>query len=273
MFGTEFALSRARNIGRGEGKTAVGVLAKEAKMNAGKWLDGLGSVGLVFGTILLSMAIILSFVVPVSATDDKREAEELVEKARMTFDNMTTDPNLEALVDLMKKAKGVFICPALLKGAFVIGISGGSGVFLARDEKTRDWNGPAFYTVGGVSFGLQIGGQASEVVLVAMTERGVLALLSTSARLGADVGIAVGPIGVGASAATQNLSADILSFSRSKGLYGGAAFDGAVVAARASLNDAYYGKPASPSDILIRGDAKNPHASALIKAVTRTAEK
>jgi lipid-binding SYLF domain-containing protein len=242
-------------------------------MNTEKWLDGLGSVGLVFGAILLSMAMVFGFSAPTSAVDDKQEAEELVEKARMTFDNLVTDPKMGALVDLMKGAKGVFICPALLKGAVAIGASGGDGVFLARDEKTRDWNGPAFYAIGGASFGLQIGGHSSEVVLVAMTERGVISLLSTSSWLIADAAITAGPIGVGASAGTANLSADILSFSRAKGLYGGLSLDGAIVATRASLNDAYYSKPVRPSDILIRGGAKNPHASALIEVVRRTAEK
>lgn len=94
-----------------------------------------------------------------------------------------------------KKAKGVFIAPQVLKGAFVVGASGGSGVLVVRDEKTGGWNGPAFYTIGGVSFGPQIGGQASEVVLLVMTERRVSSLLSNSLKLGADVGIAAGPVG------------------------------------------------------------------------------
>ena len=150
-----------------------------------------------------------------------------------------------------------------------MGVSGGSGVFLARGEKT--WYGPAFYTIGGASFGLQIGGQASEVVLVAMSERGVMSLLSTSAKLGADAGIAVGPIGIGAAAATANLSADIISFSRAKGLYGGVSLDGAVVAVRDGLNDAYYGKRVRPTDILIRHDVANPQSEGLIQAVEKTA--
>jgi lipid-binding SYLF domain-containing protein len=199
------------------------------------------------------------------------EADQLVAKARMAFASMVADPNLEALVDLLKRARGVFICPSLLKGAFIVGVSGGSGVFLARGEKT--WYGPAFYTMGGASFGLQIGGQSSEVVLVAMTERGVTALLSTSAKLGGDAGVAVGPIGIGASAATANLSADIISFSRAKGLYGGISLDGAVVAVRESLNDAYYGKKVNPTDIFIRHEVTNPQAERLIQAVEKIAGK
>jgi lipid-binding SYLF domain-containing protein len=166
----------------------------------------------------------------------------------------------------------VFIAPSLLKGAFIFGASGGSGVFLARG-KGAQWSGPAFYTLGGASFGLQIGGQSSEVVLVAMTERGVTALLSTSAKLGGDAGVAVGPIGIGASAATANLSADIISFSRAKGLYGGLSLDGAVVAVRESLNDAYYGKKVNPTGILIRHEVTNPQATKLIQAVEKIAGK
>jgi lipid-binding SYLF domain-containing protein len=227
-------------------------------------------VWLVVATVLLSFAMV-SFPIPACRADDKMEADQLVEKARMAFDSMVADPNLEALVDLLKKARGVFICPALLKGAFAVGVSGGSGLFLARGEKT--WYGPAFYTIGGASFGLQIGGQSSEVVLVAMTERGVTALLSTSARLGGDAGIAVGPIGIGASAATANLSADMISFSRAKGLYGGLSLDGAVVAVRDSLNDAYYGRKVHLTDILIRHEVPSPQATRLIQTIERIAGK
>jgi len=239
-------------------------------MKAEKRLGRVQSVGLVLLAIVLSI-VMTSFPVPTSAADDKMQAEQLVEKARMAFDSMVADPNLEALVDLLKRGRGVFICPALLKGAFIVGASGGSGVFLARGEKT--WYGPAFYTIGGASFGLQIGGQSSEVVLVAMTDRGVMSLLSTSAKLGADAGIAVGPVGIGAAAATANLSADIISFSRAKGLYGGVSLDGAVIAVRDSLNDAYYAKRVKPTDILIRHDVTNPQAAGLIQGVEKIAGK
>ncbi len=242
-------------------------------MKTKKALTSVTGTGVWIAIVFLSLAMVPSLPAKVFAADDKMEAEQLVEKARMTLDSMASDPNMEALVDLMKKGRGVFICPALLKGAFIIGASGGSGVFLVRDEKTGGWHGPAFYTIGGASFGLQIGGQASEVILVAMTERGVSALLSTSAKLGGDAGVAVGPVGVGASAATANLSADILSFSRAKGLYGGISLDGAVVAVRGGLNDAYYGKKVDPTDILIRHEVANPQAARLIEEVAKIGRK
>ncbi len=239
-------------------------------MNIEKRLGWMRSVGSL-ATITLLAVTLAFFPFPASAADEKMEANQLVEKARMTFENMARDPNLEALVDLLKKSEGVFICPALLKGAFIVGVSGGTGVFLGRGEKT--WDGPAFYTIGGASFGLQIGGESSEVVLAVMTKRGTASLLATSAKLGADAGVAVGPVGIGASAATANLSADIISFSRSKGLYGGVSLDGAVIAVRDGLNHAYYSKKVAPTDILIRRDVTNPQAAGLIQTIEKIAGK
>jgi lipid-binding SYLF domain-containing protein len=206
--------------------------------------------------------------------DDAQDARHLVDKARLTFESFMADKDLGPSVrSLVKRAKGVLIYPQVLKGAFLVGVSGGSGVLLAHDAKARKWGGPAFYTIGEASFGLQAGGQASEVILVALTDRGVTALLSTSAKLGADVGVALGPVGAGAEAATANLSADIISYSRAQGLYAGISLEGAVVAARDGLNKAYYGKEVTPTAILVRHEATNPQAAGLIGAVSKAAGK
>ncbi len=205
------------------------------------------------------------------AADDAQEADQLVEKSRLTFESFLTDSNLGAFKDLLKQARGLFLAPAILRGAFFIGAAGGSGVFLARDEKAGRWSNPAFYTLGELSFGFQAGGDSSEVGLVAMTERGVSAMLSTSIKLGADASIAAGPFGIGASAATANTSVDLLSFSRSKGLYGGVSLQGAAVAVRGALNRVFYGREISVTDILIRQEASNPKAAPLVQAVARAA--
>jgi len=218
--------------------------------------------------MVLSIAMLIPLAVP-AAADDREQATQLVEKAKFTLENMMNDDNMGLFRDLVKKAQGVFIVPQLLKGAFIVGASGGSGVFLTRDEKTGEWIGPAFYTIGGASFGLQIGGEASEVILLIMTDRGVTSMLGSSFKLGADVGIAAGPVGMGASAATANLSADILNFSRSKGLYGGISLEGAVVATRGDWNEAYYGKRVTPQDIFVRRDVTNQQAMGLIEAVEK----
>jgi lipid-binding SYLF domain-containing protein len=204
--------------------------------------------------------------------DDAMDARQLVDKAKLTFESMIVAPEMDGLRDLMNNAKGVFIAPQVLRGAFIFGVSGGSGVFFARGERPGQWHGPAFYTIGEASFGLQAGADASEIVLLAMTERGVRALLSTSVKLGADASVAAGPVGIGVRAATANLSVDILSFSRSKGLYGGVSVEGAVIATRGSLNVAYYGREVSPADILTRGTASNAHAAPLIELIRKAAE-
>ncbi len=237
-----------------------------------KTKNRVGTVSLFLATMLISGALVVSQVGPAFAANDKQEAAQLVEKARLTLDSFMADHNMGAFRALLPKAEGVLISPQLLKGAFLVGASGGNAVFLARDKKTGQWSEPAFYTIGGASFGLQIGGQASEVILLAMTDRGAKALLDNSVKLGGDIGVAVGPIGMGASAATANLSADILSFSRSKGLYGGVSLDGAVVAVRRALNDAYYGKKGvTPTDILVRHDVTNSQAMSLVEDVGKSA--
>lgn len=207
-----------------------------------------------------------------AAADEAQEARQLVEKARLTFESFIADPNMgEDLRALVNKARGVLIYPQVLRGAFIIGLSGGSGVLLVRDLTSGQWGGPAFYTIGEASFGLQAGGDASEVVLVALTDRGVSALLATSAKLGANISIALGPVGVGITGATANLSADIVSYSRNQGLYAGFSLEGAVVAVRQALNTAYYGKEVTPAQILIQREVSNPQAAGLISAVARVA--
>jgi SH3 domain-containing YSC84-like protein 1 len=205
-----------------------------------------------------------------AVADNVQDANQLVEKARFAFEAFIADAQMgPPLKSLLQNAKGVLIYPQVLRGAFIFGASGGSGVLLTHEAKASAWGGPAFYTIGEASFGLQAGGDMSEIVLVALTDRGMSALLSTSTKLGANAGVAAGPVGAGAEAATANLSGDIISYSRAKGLYAGISLDGAVVASRGALNQAYYGKEVSPIDILIRRTVTNPHAAGLIEAVNK----
>lgn len=220
--------------------------------------------------LLFAVAIIGAFLtVPgMALASDKTDAQAIVTKANTTFNSFMSDKNFTEMRKLSRSAKGIFISPQVLKGAFIWGASGGTGVFLVREEGGK-FTQPAFYTIGSVSFGLQIGGQASEVILLAMTDRGVTTLLQNSVKLGADVGIAAGPYGAGAEAASANISADILAFSRSKGLYGGISLDGAIVDVRDSLNKGYYGKPITPTDILVKKNVSNAHANTLRASVAK----
>lgn len=234
----------------------------------------------------LSIVISLSILVGLSAiaptfvgvraaqADDVLVTQQLVERSRLALEAFLADNEMGgSLRAVLREAKAVLIYPAVLRLAFFFGGSGASGVLLARDEKTNVWGGPAFYTIAQGSFGFQAGADSADVILVVLTDRGLSALLSTSAKFGADVGVTMGPIGVGAEAATANLSADIVSYSRAKGLYAGMSVNGAVVAARASLNQAYYGRDLSPSAILISREATNPQAAPLIEAVAKAVGK
>jgi lipid-binding SYLF domain-containing protein len=223
-----------------------------------------------FHFMFVAAAVLAAFLaVPGTAVaSDKSDAQAVVTKANIAFNSFMSDKNFTEMRKLSRSAKGIFIAPQVLKGAFVVGASGGTGVFLVRGEGGQ-WTHPAFYTIGSVSFGFQIGGQASEVILLAMTDRGVTTMLQSSVKLGADVGIAAGPFGAGAQAATANISADILVFSRSQGLYGGISLDGAVMDVRDGLNKAYYGKPVTPTDILVKKNVSNAHADKLRASVAR----
>jgi len=220
----------------------------------------------LFGLFALSALALVS--VQASA-NDKAEAEKTVNGAVTVLKNFAADPNMTWYREHVVKAKAVLIIPTLVKAGFIFGGSGGTGVVLARDEKTNTWNGPSFATAGSVSWGLQAGGSAAEVVMMAMTDKGKDALLSNKFQAGADASVAAGPVGAGAQAATT----DIVQFTRSKGLFGGLSLEGSVIAVRDSLNKAYYGKEASPVQILVSGDVKNPQANALIKQLTAGAGK
>jgi lipid-binding SYLF domain-containing protein len=223
------------------------------------------------GWVAMATTVALLLGVAPARADDAQDARQVAEKAKLTVEQFQTDPNMASLRDYAKKAKGMLILPQMLRAAFIVGASGGSGVLMARDEKANQWRGPAFYTLGGASFGFQAGADAAEVIILAMTERGVTKLLSSQVKLGGDISVAAGPVGGGAAAATAGLSADLISYSMAKGLYGGFSVDGAVVGVREALNQAYYGKPVNPTDILIRGAVKNPQAAPLIGAVAKLA--
>lgn len=198
------------------------------------------------------------------------EQENIVDQSRITLRSFLADSKMGWFRDHIKDAKGILIVPQLLKGAFFFGAESGSGVFLVKDEKTGEWSEPAFYTMGAGSFGFQFGAQASEVVLLAMSQRGVESMFSSTFKLGGDVSVAVGPVGIGIEGSTaMNLSADLLSFARAKGLFGGISLEGAVIATRDEWNRDYYDKDVRPIDILVKQSVTNPQSAILRAALAR----
>ncbi len=221
-----------------------------------------------FANILFAVIIgtlIVGYSMPAKAADPV-DQQGLVDKAHATFQSFMVDSNMAYLKDHLREAKGLLIVPSMLKAGFWIGGSGGSGVLIVKDAKTGQWSQPAFYTLGSVSFGLQFGGEAAEVIMMVRTQKAVDKLLTSSFKLGGDTSIAVGPVGAGAK---SNVVADIFSFSRSKGAFAGIALDGAVISTRDKWNNAYYGKAVTPVDILVKRSASNPNSAELIKAVTQ----
>ena len=191
------------------------------------------------------------------------DSEELVVKAQLTAEKMIAHPEMPQLTSWLKRARGVLIVPSLLKAGFILGGEGGTGVLLAK-ATDGSWSSPAFYSIGAASFGLQIGLETAEVVFFVMSDKALKAWMSDEVKLGADASVAVGPTGRGVEGATTlNLDADIYSFALTRGLFGGVSFEGSVAAVRGEWNEAYYGKPVEPKDILIGRTVSNRQADKL----------
>lgn len=212
---------------------------------------------------LLFLCYSITIALPLSADDTVTlKARQLVEDANASVQNFATDSNMYYLQQNLGKAEGVLIIPKLIKGAFIVGGSGGSGVLLAKDESNQ-WSYPAFYTMSSGSIGFQFGGQASEIVLMVMTPNGMDNLLSSSFKLGTDASVAAGPVGVGG----QEKTADILAFYKSKGAFLGVSLEGVGIQVRADYNAAYYGSEIRPVDVLVNKKFSNPHADQLRASV------
>jgi lipid-binding SYLF domain-containing protein len=179
-------------------------------------------------------------------------SEELVEKSRFLIERLLVDEQLPELKGYVSRAQGLLIIPQLVKGGFILGAEGGSGVLMVRGSDGT-WSAPAFYTLAAGSIGLQIGGQVSEAVFAVMNEGAVNALLGSEFKLGGELNITVGPIGKGVGASTTtNFGADVYAFSKNIGIFGGGALEGAKLFTRKELNEGYYGPGASPRDIVIK---------------------
>jgi SH3 domain-containing YSC84-like protein 1 len=192
------------------------------------------------------------------------QEEELVTKAEATLKEFRGDPKMDWLNKNLKNAKAVIIAPRIVKAGFVVGGSGGHVALVARDKETGKWVGPVFYSLATVSAGFQAGIERSEAVMLVMSEKALDRLMRTSFKLGGDASIAAGPTGVGAEA---SITTDIVSFARSKGIYGGLNIDGSVLKVDDRWNENFYKKAVSPADILIRRSAVNPRADGLLNGV------
>jgi SH3 domain-containing YSC84-like protein 1 len=221
----------------------------------------------LIGTI--TAALLILWGAPVAAEAPIKQTK-LVDEALATLNNFIADPEMTWFQSHVKDANGLLIIPELIKAGFVFGTSGGRGVLLVRDPNTGDWSQPVFYMLGSVSLGFQIGVKASEVVMMIMSPKGLEPLYGSSFKLGGEASVAAGPVGAGAEGATaMNLSADYLSFARSKGAFVGLSLGGAYVYADGEWNGNYYGKIVQPEDILTHSQVNNPHSAKLIRVLEK----
>ncbi|MDP2319344.1 MAG: lipid-binding SYLF domain-containing protein [Acidobacteriota bacterium] len=191
------------------------------------------------------------------------------DEARRIADSIIVLDEIMAAADqsvprsILEKAVGVAVFPSLIKGGFVVGGQRGKGILSVRDKQTGLWSAPAFLTITGGSIGAQIGAQAIDLVLVVNNDRGLEQLVKNQFKIGADAGVAAGPVGREASAATDlQLRAQILSYSRARGLFAGITLNGATIRQDRDANERFYGTAYRTGQIVYEGRAASPESTA-----------
>lgn len=180
---------------------------------------------------------------------DLKEGTSQAEKAAKVFSEIMSTPDKGIPSDLLNKAECIAVFPSVIKAGFIVGAKAGRGVASCRTSS--GWSAPAFLEIKGGSVGLQAGGQSTDVVLLFMNTNGLKKLVKDKVELGADASIAAGPVGREAAASTDaSMSAEILSYSRSKGLFAGISLKGSVVSAEKSDMEGTYGKGVTALQVL-----------------------
>lgn len=213
------------------------------------------------------------------AAEDRQKEEDRLNNAGLTMKEILNTPE-NIPKDLLDQAKCVIVVPSVLKAAFVVGGSYGRGTMVCRTGKdlSGPWGSPAMYALEGASVGFQLGGEATDFVFLIMNERGVDSLLDSKVKLGADASVAAGPVGRTAAADTDAyMRSEILSYSRSRGVFAGISLEGSTLRPDEDGNEALYGRrlsarkiirgpsPAAPKaahNLIGRLDAASPHLKA-----------
>jgi SH3 domain-containing YSC84-like protein 1 len=181
--------------------------------------------------------------------DDKRQA--LVDSCLESARKVLGGKDFPDAAKMMPNARAVLIIPELVQGGFILGAAGGRGVLMVRTHP-KDWSSPAFYGMGSGSLGLQIGAKVSEIVFIFRTEKGLKAILDQKFKFGAEAGVTLVAVGVGAAGATTAaVGADIVAFSNSVGLFAGASIEGSYLDGDNDWNALYYGPGATTKAIVL----------------------
>ena len=201
----------------------------------------------------------------------RQEAQTLVDQAATALPDLFAEVDPAArdqLSALLREARGVLLCPRVLRAGFLFGGRGGGCVLLGREG--TGWTHPAFYGLTGGGVGLQIGIQDLSVMMVVRTERGLSALMDSQFTVGADLGVSVASFGANlAGGTTAAGGADIVSVARARGLFLGASLEGSLLATRSQWNMAYYGEDLSARQVVLQGQGRNPGADRLRATLQR----
>jgi lipid-binding SYLF domain-containing protein len=212
---------------------------------------------------LLVPFLLCALIMPALAVDDSTEVDRVENSGHVLKEILNIPDNIPQ--DLLDKAECIIVLPSVKKAAFGIGGSYGRGVMICRGgiSYTGPWGPPALYALEGASIGFQLGGQATDFVLLVMNPAGARSLLKSKVKLGADASAAAGPKGRTAEGATDIvMTAEILSYSRNKGLFAGVSLEGSTLRSDGSANEKLYGQKLSARDIIRAGKVKNPPCAA-----------
>lgn len=210
-----------------------------------------------------SMSLMLGAPLAKAASDQQLT----VDRAQLVVGDLRQDKEFGNARDLLHRARAVLIVPRLYKGGFFVGGEGGNGVLLTH-KPAGGWSDPAFYAIGSASFGLQIGLEQSEMVMLVMSQKALDALMHDQFKIGADAGLAVVTLGAGMGAGTTAAAgADIVVWASSSGAYAGVTLNGSIVKPQFDADRTYYGPGVTARDILFRGTVANPSASPLVNAL------
>lgn len=211
----------------------------------------------LLGTVMVSIALGAGAASATLAADVSAKESKRIEEAATVLNEIHSVPDKDIPQDLWDKASCVLVVPSLKKAAFVVGGEYGKGLMSCRHN--GEWTAPVFMQIGKGSWGLQIGAQSIDLVLLVMNDSGVQKLLRNKVSLGAEASIAGGPIGRDARAATDaQMQAEILSYSRTQGLFAGVNLSGGVVKADPDDNKDLYGPNVTPKTVLVEGTVPAP---------------
>jgi len=221
---------------------------------------------MVFGSALLVAVTLL--VNPLIAQQSAEDENKRIAAALTALEEIMAAADKSVPQSVMEKAEGIAVFPSLIKGGIGIGGQHGRGVLSVRNKKTGGWSSPAFLSINGGSIGAQLGVQAIDLVLVINNQRGLEQLVQNQFKIGADASVAAGPVGRDASAATDiQMRAQILSYSRTRGLFAGVTLNGSTIRQDRDANERFYGIAYRTGQIVFDGMGGSPEAADKWKAI------